>query len=426
MERINLNYIEKKENTITYNFSVSEGLSQFFSGKPFKIEYPENIEEVPDAIAAIPFVCNVLPVVWMMNCELHVKELDEVFWGCIPEVKKGYETMYSQIAFAGNINIERIVPCDRPASGEKAVFFSGGLDAVNTLLCHMDEHPTLISIWGADIRYENIDGWEVVHKGIKEYAEKYGLTAVVIRSTFRQFDNESNLHSKFCTELNGGWWYCVKHGIGLLGHAAPYAYLHGVSNVYIASSNCSAYGQVKCASDPLIDNQVRYANVSVTHDSFELSRQDKVHNVVDYVTRTGEQLALHVCWESQLGGNCCRCEKCYRTMTELIAEGVDPVKYGFFDAPTYIPHMKTYLIKEKLNSPDLAREWQNISKRLKSNRKEASKLLYWNHVKWMIKTDFYHLEKIDVLVKKRIRNHLAKFKFYQVLHKVKAKYKQHH
>ena len=59
MKEIALHRISKVGNTITYLFSASEELVEYFSEKPFVIEYPENIEAVPDAIAAIPFVCKV-------------------------------------------------------------------------------------------------------------------------------------------------------------------------------------------------------------------------------------------------------------------------------------------------------------------------------------------------------------------------------
>ena len=419
MEEIVLRQINKQGNIIAYDFSVSTGLTKYFSGKPFVIEYPENMESVPDSVAAIPFVSNVLPIIWLTDSVLRLKELDQAFYDCIPNVRGGFEQMFPESVFAGQILVDRVVECDIPASGGSVTFFSGGLDAVHTLIRHLDEKPALLSIWGSDIRFENADGWEVVHRGIAEYAEKYDLSDVVIRSSFREFDNEGMLDKDFSEQLKDGWWHGVKHGIGLLGHAAPYAYLHGLSTVYIASSNCPADGHVRCSSNPLTDNHVRYGNARVIHDGFECSRQDKARDVVDYVRRTGDQVSVRVCWESQSGSNCCRCEKCYRTMVGLIAEGADPVEYGFSETRSTIQNLKKHLVCNYRNNSVLQRHWVHIQNSIIAHRSELGSHPDWKSVKWLVKADLWHPETLKCPM--TIREKLSQFRFYQKLHELKVK-----
>ena len=419
MDEIVLQQINKNGNAISYDFVVSAGLGLYFSGKPFTIEYPENIETVPDAIAAIPFVSNVLPIIWMTNSVLRLKELDKAFYDCIPNVRGGFEQMFPESVFAGQILVERIVECDIPVSGRSAAFFSGGLDAVHTLVRHLEERPALISIWGSDIRFENADGWQIVHKGIAEYAEKYNLPDVMIRSSFREFDNEGQLHKDFSEQLKDSWWHGVKHGIGLLGHAAPYAYLHGLSTVYIASTNCPADRHVRCSSNPKTDNHVRYASARVIHDGFECSRQDKVRDVVDYVQRTGDQVSLHVCWQSQTGSNCCRCEKCYRTIVGLIAEGEDPVRYGFGDAEVTLDDLQLCLCERPEHYVALKVYWIYIQKSIIKNRHKLRKNPQWKHMKWILKADFSHPETLKAPMS--MREKLSQYRFYQKLHELKVK-----
>lgn len=38
---------------------------------------------------------------------------------------------------------------------------------------------------------------------------------------------------------------------------------------------------------------------------------------------------MRVCWESTGGSNCCNCEKCWRTILALYAEGENSREYGF-------------------------------------------------------------------------------------------------
>ena len=422
MESITLKQIIKKENTISYVFSVSQGLRQYFSDKQFLIEYPENVETVPDSIAAVPFACNVLPIIWLTNSELRLKELDKAFYDCIPDVIKGHEKMFPESVFAGAVLPEKIVACDRQATNKSAVFFSGGLDAVSTLISHFDEKPALISIWGADIRYDNAEGWKTTHKGIAEYAYKYNLEDVEIRSAFREFDREYELEKRFGKQLQDDWWHGVKHGLGLLGHAAPYAYLKQLSTVYIASSFCADNGIVRCSSSPYTDNYVRFAGCKVVHDGFEFSRQDKMHNVVQYVKKTGDQISLRVCWETPSGNNCCHCEKCYRTMAGILAEGDDCAPYGFADAVNTLPQMRQYITVNCRESWALPEYWDHIGKRVIANRKVLREKPYWKNIRWMAKVDFHRPETLKAPRTGCIRSKLATMRFYQLLHQLKEKF----
>ena len=183
-----------------YGFAVSEGLQQYFSGDPFVIHYPVEIDSVPGSILAIPFVCNVLPIVWLTDSILVLPELDKDFFDCIPYVKKGYETMFPESVFAGGVCPDKLV--ENTINGDGCcAFFSGGLDATQTLVSHFQEKPHLISIWGSDIQYDNEIGWQKVHDGIADIATRFSLPDVVIRSAFRQFDNEAVLHETFKEQL---------------------------------------------------------------------------------------------------------------------------------------------------------------------------------------------------------------------------------
>ena len=423
MEEIVLRHIQKLGNTISYEYCVSDGLKQFFSGKSFSVEYPERIEDVPDAIAAIPFVGNVLPIIWVTDSVLKVEKLDKAFYQCIDAVRGGFETMFPESTFAGRIEAAEIVGCDHPSEGKSAALFSGGLDAVNTLVSHLDENPVLISIWGADIRSDNAEGWEIVHSGIAAYSRKFQLPDVVIRSTFREFDREDILEQHFKKQLKDGWWHGLKHGIGLLSHTAPYVYLKGIEKVYIASSNCKEDGHIRCSSNPLTDNHIRFAHAQVIHDGFEFSRQDKVRNVVNFVQRSGIQLPLRVCWETQSGGNCCRCEKCYRTMVGLIAEDADPVDYGFEDSSDAIRDLQSFLVQYYKYDNVLQRHWLHVQKSIVRNQKKLKTRPEWKYIRWLAKADLSRPEKLQRPLYNRLGEGLERAvpALYPILRAVKRK-----
>lgn len=132
-------------------------------------------------------------------------------------------------------------------------------------------------------------GWNLVQNHVNETANDYGLNYVTIKSSFRRFINESTLN-KLVLEISGDyWWFGFRHGIGLLGHIAPYAYQKKISTVFIASSlTASDIGMVTCASDPSIDNHVRFCGCQIFHDGYDYSRQEKIHRICDFVKKTGK------------------------------------------------------------------------------------------------------------------------------------------
>jgi len=361
----------------------------------------------------------VLPVIWIADAQLEVPELDEAFWNCLPELKKGYEAMYPETVFAGELQIGMIAACDRKSAGKSAAFFSGGLDSVQTLIRHVEEKPALISIWGSDVAFDNEAGWELVSRPIREYAEKYQLEAVTIRSGFRAFDLEWELDKVYQKQLRSNWWYGVKHGLALLSHAAPYAYLKGISTVYIASSNSEDELEIRCASDPTLDNYVRFADCRVIHDGFEFGRQAKVHNIVEYVRRTGNALPLHVCWESQEGSNCCECEKCYRTMVGLMAEGEDPVGYGFENSVETLGKMRRVLIGEKKLKENVAIEWLNIHRTVVANQEMLQAKPYWKYISWVAESDFENWQSLTLPLSVRLRGWLSQFRLLQKIYNLR-------
>lgn len=194
-----------------------------------------------------------------------------------------------------------------------------------------------------------------------------------------------------------------------------------LDKMYIASSHCPEDGHVRCASNPLIDNFVRYANCQVMHDGFECSRQDKVHNIVRYARENSDYLPLHVCWETQIGTNCCKCEKCYRTIVGILVENGDPARLGFTEFERNLGNMRG-LLSQKTDGI-LKRQWTKIQTGLKENKKALKSSPYWKDIRWIEKADFEHPETIHmpVPIGTRVRQWLSQFRVYQHLHDLKEK-----
>lgn len=316
------------ENTIFYHYKVTGAWAEAFDlDQPFKVKYGTDVTAVPVGIAIIPLLANILPMAWVYDAVVEAPICDADFLACLPEVKHGYEEMYPTMRFGGELRVNAVEENRRPTEGALC-FFSGGMDAFNTLIQHVQERPALLTIRGADVKLDDAEGWSRVRAHGEEVAEDFDVEFHEVASTFRTFLREGIL-DKRVSESGDGWWHGFQHGLGLIGHAAPIAHLLGKETVYIASSFTAEDAGTTCASDPSIDNHVRFCGARVVHDGYDFSRQDKARNIVRFSQETGTPIKLRVCWESEGGSNCCTCEKCGRTILELISEGADPRDYGF-------------------------------------------------------------------------------------------------
>lgn len=429
MEKIILNAIHVRGVSVEYVFEVSEGLKRYFSGKKFVIEYKEDIEKVPKAILSVPFVGSVLPIIWLTGAELYIEELDGEFYRSIPNIKQGYATMYPESTFTGKINVSKVVECERNAiPGKSAMFYSGGVDSTFTLCNHLQENPELITVWGSDVKYSNEEGWNVVFRQLQNTAKSFNFSLLCIRSSFRDFDDEDALHKRFSKQLKSGWWYGVKHGLALLTHVAPLAYLHQYQKMYIASSNWPEIMPDRCASDPSIDNNISYANCTVYHDGFPNDRQKKMRGIIDFSNNSGQSITLHVCWEAQGGENCCKCEKCYRTMANILAEGENPKRFNFplFSEKETGIQMRNYLYNKARDKEKVSDNWPFIARRVLENIEQLRTLPYWDSFKWICKADFQNPYSFGVPLTYRLKNakgirgKLSEFKIYRMLHTIKS------
>lgn len=382
---------------ITYQYDVSGDWIQYFNiKKDYTISYPTNISSVPDSVLVVPFVSNFLPMVWLFDAEMKLKEIDSDFYDQLEKVKSGYKNMFPMLDFKGKVVAESILKNTVEVQDKTAVFFSGGVDAYTTLFRHIEEKPYLITIWGADIRTDNETGWKNVENHIREVADKYKLQCLVIKSEFRMVIHEEML-SQFVKESGDGWWHGFQHGVALISHIAPLAYCFGIKTDYIASSYPEYMkGQYTCASDPTIDNYMYFCGCNTIHDGYELDRQEKVRYIIKK-SQQGYPSKLRVCWQSDGGENCCECEKCYRTILEIVSEKGNPSEYGFdWNEASIKKCRKKMLNKITMQNFDIKQYFYPIRENLLKNRDNIAD---YEKYMWFTERDFnkfndYPMKKI--------------------------------
>lgn len=359
--------IEKHGNRIEVYFDTDKMSKRYFESSeyPFWAEYSVSIDNLPDSIAAIPFLANILPIIWLADMRLEIDEIDKDFYDCLQLVRHGYEAMYPMLSFKGEVSVGKIVGHRRENNiQQSAIFFSGGLDAFATLFNHIDERPDLISVQGADISVYDAASWSTVLKQNQKVADDYGLSLLTIRSNFTKFIDINGTLSELISGSGENWWHGIQHGIAIISLAAPLAYKLGLSCVYIASSHTAA-DKVTCASDPTIDNYVRYCGSKIIHDGYEYDRFDKTRNVLSFVSRNNTKPFLRVCYQAgNEGRNCCECEKCVRTAAAIHILGGRMQDFGFGN-PDILKH--SYLKVVTKVTPTAAPLWDKMRVAIQSD-----------------------------------------------------------
>ena len=76
---------------------------------------------------------------------------------------------------------------------------------------------------------------------------------------------------------------------------------------------------------------------------------------------------LRVCQKSKIAHNCCKCEKCLRTICGIFAEGYDPNDFGFKWQPKQFNDVKK-LLRRKIIGPAQIGCWYEIKERFIENK----------------------------------------------------------
>ncbi|MGH2595266.1 MAG: hypothetical protein ACRDH7_04805 [Actinomycetota bacterium] len=200
------------------------------------------------------------------------------------------------------------------AEARAGAFLSGGVDSLTTLrlnrLAYAPDHPRSIAdclfVQGFDIDVDDTAGFELALSSLAEVVRDTGLTLVPVRSNVRDLERDT------------AFWMRESHASALAGVA--HAFSNRFRSVTIASTFNLKRLPTLYGSHPLLDPCYGSSALRVLHDGIRYTRLDKVRIVAGW--DVGLQ-NLRVCTRRNHPGllNCGRCEKCTRTMLELMVLG---------------------------------------------------------------------------------------------------------
>lgn len=200
-----------------------------------------------------------------------------------------------------------------------ASFMSGGVDSLATLRnnrmnfpldhpCSIKDcfHAHGIDIGGYETLEKNKKNFDLSLTSLEKFAESAKVTIIPVYINFRYLDGSDYL---FSTMSHGAVISSIAH-----------AFSKRIAEALIPSS--FDIGELKpWGSHPLLDYNYSSVDVLIKHDGLKYSRIEKVGLISDWND------ALHIlrsCYDPFRSGdalNCGKCEKCLRTMIELLLHG---------------------------------------------------------------------------------------------------------
>jgi len=207
------------------------------------------------------------------------------------------------------VKIQPLSIIDDPprAKAQSIAAFSGGADAIFTVLRHANDQFALNSVMlvhGFDVPTDRADQFNKLLERELPLLERLNLRHRIVRTNIAELRLQ-NWHDSFLAQLS-----CCLHNyshefrFGLTGGGEPYDAL------------VLPWGQNPC-TDYLLSND----SFTIVHDGAAFSRTEKIALIAKDPVATA---AVKVCWEAtDLSTNCGTCEKCVRTRLNFKAAGVD-------------------------------------------------------------------------------------------------------
>lgn len=193
-----------------------------------------------------------------------------------------------------------VVAAERPvaAAANPGVmsFFSGGVDGSYTALMNRERIGTLVLLRGIDMQLDNHELWEQARAAAARLAGHWNIPLVTVSTNIRFLGYHFGF--KWSKQFQGAGLASVAH---LVQHAETLiAASHAIDELALGGSH------------PLLDPLWSSGSVALVHDG-AVPRTDKLKALAEEPVVLE---VLRVCWHDS-GFNCCRCEKCVRTMLTL-------------------------------------------------------------------------------------------------------------
>lgn len=361
MNSLKIKTIKTANNKLEIMFECKGSIKKFFKTNRFYVKYNNcNIENVPEQILTIPFLSAVCTTAWANNTEIQIDTIDETFLHSLEKVSTTLQKFYPKMTFVNIIDTRKIIKTEtRNITSPAMMLFSGGIDSLTTFIRHKTETPIIVMIHGSDIPADNFDSWKKRLEYVTKFAKENNLQLRTIQSNFNDI-KDTLMFTSYSKLIGGSWYEKVSHGLELLSLCAPLTYIDNIKKIYIASTH-RVQEYIPHGSAPEIIKDVAWNNTNCINDGYELTRQQKIQNIANFIKQNSSNWPIFVC-NSGMGYNCSSssCEKCSRTIIGLELAGINPNKHGFKTYPDMFQEIKENLIHNWNLRPDLLSIWKDM------------------------------------------------------------------
>lgn len=391
--------------------TVNKEFKHAYLHEDFFVEYDEDIdlEKLDYSLVTLPFIMNVISLVWASGKDYYIDSMDHEVYDSLERIKKIFKVFYPETSWNGRLIPREIVkndPLTRNEDSERiALLFSGGVDSTSSSFAHRAKQQLLITAWGQScLPLNDPSFWYKMKKYLTFYAECYGHTNAFIKSNYYYFLKLKKL-SRLSPEI-ATWRIDTIEDIGWAGLIAPILITHGISKLYIGSSetwNCP----YPSAANPYIDGNISFAGIRIKHDQFDFSRYDKIGCIVDlcrhhFVTRP----TLIVCQKQGGVINCGNCEKCLLTSLSLSALNEDPKDYGFSLTMEQAEDNTKNLVKSGRLSSNGIWQFTDLQEKIKEKHITAFDWLLDIHFDELKPYDIKNAKKVDWAILQQMFPHI--------------------
>ncbi len=365
--------------------TVNESFKKKYLKSDFFVEYDEdiNLEQFDYSIVSLPFLMNVLSLIWISGEDYLIEEMDREVYESLERLHPVFEIMFPKTSWKGHLIPQKLVshePVKEKVPGKIALLFSGGVDSTTSSFYHRKTPQLLITAWGqSELPLNEQTLWTRKKHQMIDFAELYGHENAFLKSNYYYFLDLTKLKHLSPEILT--WRMDTIEDIGWAGLIAPILLSHGIRTLRIASSEHWSLRNPS-ASHPYIDGNIRFAGLEFQHDLFSMTRFEKIKYIVDLCNQgLVQKPKLIIC---QKPGNiitCGSCEKCCLTLALLLSTGANPQEYGFSLSPERAAdRVQKYLAKHtSFLAPNLW-DYKDLQKRILPNSNE--------HLSWLKNIDF--------------------------------------
>ena len=368
-------------NRLEVKLAFSKKMSRYILKNSFEIIYDKNIDNVDESILTMPAVLATIPISWATGADLYVKTLDETCLMFLKKLRKAFEGYHPNFSTSGNIYVQKIIP-NKFNNKRSALFFGGGLDSIDSYKRNKDQNPILVTLLEVDESNRLDKNNNDLKNLTQKFAEQEGLDIHFIRSMIWNFSRNKIINDHMLNhDFKVKWWEDVAGALIKFGLLAPIT-MERIGKIMLASTYPKNHRATHYYGGHwLADNDFSWSDLDVVYDG-DLSRQEKIHflrNTPNYLKN------LLVCFtpiQSPNPKNCGCCEKCWRTITGLILEGIDPNESNFHIKNNVLDEIKDmlnacpFLFRNKYYFPDIQRHIPNTIEDNEISQRYGSKQFF--------------------------------------------------